>query len=81
MKKMEQCFIEKEEFMRDLNKLFQYGAITDADIEKMEDNFLPIYPIAAAIYENESGWYLTGSCDESVRRKARRMCNYYKSVL
>ena len=67
--------------MRDLQKLFDKGVITDADIEKMEDNFLPTYPIAAAIYEKETQWYITGSSYESTRRKARRMCNLYKSVL
>jgi hypothetical protein len=81
IKRVEQLFIEKEEFMQDLQKLMENGAITDKDIEEMEDSFLPIYPIAAAIYERRTGWYLTGSCDDRIRRKTRRMCNFYKGSL
>lgn len=81
MQRIEHLFIEKEEFMKDLQKLLDRGAITDADIEKMENNFLPVYPIAAAIYEKATDWYLTGSSYESTRRKARKMCNFYKGEL
>lgn len=81
MEKMEHLFISKEDYMKDLQKLFDKGLLTDEKIAQMEDNYLPIYPIAAAIYEKETAWYITGSSYDSTRRKARRDCNYYKSML
>ena len=78
---MEHLFISKEDYMNDLQKLFDKGLLTDEKIAQMEDNYLPIYPIAAAIYEKETAWYITGSSHDSTRRKARRDCNYYKSIL
>lgn len=81
MEKMEHLFISKEDYMKDLQKLFDKGVLTDKIIAKMEDNYLPVYPIAAAIYEEETAWYITGSSYDSTRRKARRDCNYYKSML
>ncbi len=81
MERIEHCFIQKDEYMRNIQKLFDKGVITDKDIEEMDDNFIPIYPIAAAIYKSETEWYLTGSCDDSVTASAKRKCNYYKSML
>lgn len=78
---MECCFVDKETFMRDLEKLFDKGVLDENKISKMEDNFLPIYPIAAAIYERETQWFITGSSDDKIRRKARRDCNFYKSFI
>lgn len=78
---MEHLFISKEDYMKDLQKLFAEDALNDDVIAKMEDSYQPLYPIAAAIYERHTRWYLTGSCYESTRRKARRDCNYYKSML
>lgn len=80
MKRMDEMFISKEEFMRDLQKLFDKGVLTDEIIEKMEDNYKPIYPVAAAIYSRETQWYLNGS-SEAGRREATRKCNYYKNYL
>lgn len=78
---MEDLFISKEDYMKDIQKLFAKGVLNDDVIAKMEDSYLPLYPIAAAIYERYTRWYLTGSCYESTRRKARRDYNYYKSML
>jgi len=78
LKKMDNLFVDKEEYDKQLKRLLDSGAI---DFEKFEDNFLDLYPIAAAIYQRETDWYLTGSLDDKVRRKARRDCNLYKSLI
>lgn len=79
--RIEQVFITKEEFNSDLRQLLEKGAITDAEIEKMEDNFLPIYAVAAAIYDHEIGWYTHGASEPSTNRRVVRKANYYKSFL
>lgn len=79
--RMERCFITKEEYVKDLQQLIDKGAITDADIAKMEDNFLPIYAVAAAIYKSETDWFLYGASEPSTNRKTVRKANYFKSFL
>ena len=81
MERIERCFITKEEFMKDLQQLFDKGAITDEDIAKMRDDFLPIYPIASAIYQRECGWWLHGASEPSVNRQVSRMANYFKGFI
>ncbi len=78
--RIERCFITKEEYMKDLQQLIDKGAITDADIAKMEDNFLPIYAVAAAIYSSELDWYTHGG-DDSTNRRTVRKANIYKSFI
>ena len=80
IKMVESQFITKEEYMKDFQKLLDNGIITDSDIEKMPSNFLPIYPIAAAIYERETAWFINGGSPETARA-ARRKTNYYKRFL
>ncbi len=80
MNRLEMCFVSKEDFMKDLQILLDRKIITDKDIEKMEDNFLPIYAVAAAIYDYEIGWFLHGGSDDS-NRKTRRMMRYYRRYL
>ncbi|MBE6244245.1 MAG: hypothetical protein E7108_01820 [Bacteroidales bacterium] len=80
MNRLEMCFVSKEDFMKDLQILLDKKIITDKDIEKMEDTFIPIYAVAAAIYDLEIGWFLHGGSD-STNRKTRRMKNYYRRFL
>lgn len=79
--RIERCFITKDEYMKDLQQLIDKGAITDADIAKMEDNFLPIYAIAAAIYKSETDWLLYGASEPNTNRSVSRKANYYKSFI
>lgn len=81
MEKMEHCFIDKETYMRNLEKLFDSGVLNDGIIAKMESNYASVYPIAAAIYERETSWFITGNSDPEKNRAARRKCNFYKSFI
>lgn len=78
LKLCEDCFVTKEEYMQEVTKLLKSGVI---DIENFEDNYRPIFPIALAIYERLTQWYIAGSIDHKWRRKARRAANIYKSTL
>ena len=79
--KVNHLFISKREFNRLLKKLIKKGAITERDIENMPDNYLPVYPIVAAIYESATLWYVNGSSYKETRSRARKKCNEYKSYL
>ena len=81
MERIERCFITKEEFMKDLQQLFDKGAITDEDIAKMRDDFLPIYPIASAIYLRQTEWLLHGASEPSTNRQTSRRANYLKGFI
>lgn len=80
-KKIHDCIMSEQEVLYDLQKLIDKGAISDEEIEKMPDNYLPIYAIMAAIYEKQVGWFTTGSTDPETNRATRRKCNFYKGLL
>lgn len=77
--KMDRLFITKEQYMADLQKLLDAGAI---NYEKMEPgSFLGPYPVARAIYQEETLWYITGSAYENTRRAASREANRLYNLL
>lgn len=69
LKKAESCFIEKDRYMEMVNIALESGLI---DLDNCEPNYTAVYPLATAIYEKETKWYIDGSSDDSWRRKARR---------
>lgn len=75
------CIISEQEVLNDLQKLVDKGALSDEEIEKMPDNYLPIYAIMAAIYEKDVSQFTSGSTDPKTNRATRRKCNFYKGLL
>ena len=73
----EKCFIDKKTYMEKVNIAIESGLI---DLEKEEPNFSAVYPVATAIYEKETSWYITGSSDESWMRRARRKATELRSM-
>ena len=45
------------------------------DLEKCRPDFSAVYPLATAIYEKETKWYIDSSSDGSWQRKARHQAN------
>lgn len=79
--KIHDCIISEQEVLNDLQKLVDKGALSDEEIEKMPDNYLPIYAIMAAIYEKHVDWFTSGSTEPKTNRATRRKCNFYKGLL
>ncbi len=75
------CIISEQEVLNDLQKLVDKGALSDEEIEKMPDNYLPIYAIMAAIYEKNVSQFTSGSANPKTNRATRRKCNFYKGLL
>ena len=75
------CIISEQDVLNDLQKLVDKGALSDEEIEKMPDNYLPIYAVMAAIYEKHVGWFTSGSTEPKTNRATRRKCNFYKGLL
>lgn len=71
-------FIEKEEYEKLLNKAMESGVI---DFNNLPDNFLAVYPVAAAIYREKTRWYLEGSNDTKVKRQQKKEANIIYSIL
>ena len=72
IKLAENCFIDKKQYMRMVKVALDSGII---DLDKCDPNYSAVYPLAVAIYEKETKWYITGSSDDSWKRKARRQAN------
>lgn len=72
LKKAESCFIPKKQYMMMVRMALDSGII---NLEKCDPDYSAVYPLATAIYEKETGWYLDGSSNDSWRRKARRQAN------
>ena len=64
----EKCFVSKEQYMKMVDIALDSGLI---DLSKLEDNFSAVYPLATAIYEKETKWFIDGASDCAWRRKAR----------
>lgn len=73
----ERCFVEKEQYMTMVKIALDSGLI---DLEQCENNFSAVYPVATAIYEKETKWYIEGSSDDSWRRKARRLATNLRQM-
>lgn len=56
------CFIEKKEFSR-----IAKAVINNMDCSQYEDDFLPAYAVASAIYEPHITWMQHGGSEESNR--------------
>lgn len=73
--------ISEQDVLNDLQKLVDKGAISDEEIEKMPDNYLPIFAILGAIYGKHVDWFTSGSTEPKTNRATRRKCNFYKGLL
>lgn len=78
---LDDIYPTEESAKRHAQKLIDKGALSDEEIEKMPDNYLPIYAIMAAIYEKHVGWFTSGSVEPKTNRATRRKCNFYKGLL
>lgn len=71
-------FIEKEEYERLLNKAMESGVI---DFDSLPDNYLAVYPVAFAIYQEKTGWYIDGSNDPRTKRQQRGQAKAIYAIL
>ena len=77
LKLAERCFVDKKQYMTMVNIALDSGLI---DLEKREPNYSAVYPLATAIYEKETQWYIDGASDDSWRRKARRLATSLRQM-
>jgi hypothetical protein len=71
-------FIEKKKYEELLNKAMESGII---DFEHLPDNYLAVYPVAAAIYKETTRWFLEGCNDPKVRRQQKRESSNIYAIL
>lgn len=75
----EVCFLSKEDYLKDINKLLNSGCI---GLDSFTDaTFLDIYPVVAAVYERHTKWFIEGSLNKEWKRKARKTANNYKCYI
>ena len=67
-----------EDFEENLERILDSGLV---DFEKSTPNYLPAYPIVAAILERCVDSCLFGSSCEETCRKAKRLKNRYKTCV
>lgn len=67
-----------EDFEENLDRILNSGLV---DFEKSAPNYLPAYPIVAAILERCVDSCLFGSSYDETRRKAKRLKNRYKTCV
>lgn len=59
-----------------LNNAIENGVIK---FEDLENNYLAVYPLIAAVLEREAYFCLEGGSDESVTRQMKRQCRKYRN--
>ena len=71
-------FIEKKKYEELLNKAMESGVI---DFDNLPDNYLAVYPVAAAIYRETTRWYLEGSSNPRTKSQQKRESNRIYAII
>lgn len=77
-KRAMRLFVERKEYEELLDKAMNSGVI---DFENLPENYLAVYPVAAAIYKETTEWYLDGSHDRATVKQQRRESDRIYAIL